>query len=637
MPRKGMRSLCFHSKTPSFSASRHPSPSSRRPSVSTPRRSFSDTMIEQSIEAAASLIMKWDPESSAYAKVTSIFYESKREAIQFIKCVNDLQKSMHALVSDNSSTSERLVYAQNLMQIAMKRLQKEFYQILSMNRAHLDPESVSARSSRASTRSSTSDYEDVDDDVRPPGDSIEEVEEVSSIAMADLRSIAECMISSGYAKECVSIYKIIRKSIVDEGIYRLGVEKLSSSQISKMDWELLDMRIKAWLDAVKISMKTLFNGERILCDHVFASSDSIRESCFAEISKGGATLLFGFPEVLVAKSKKSPEKIFRVLDMYTAIAENWPEIEFIFSFESTATVRSQAINSLIRLSESVRTMLSDFESTLQKDSSKLSPVLGGGVHPLTLNAMNYLSILGDYSNVLGDIFADWIPPPKSSLPEFYFYGLQTDESPALGISMRIAWLILVLLCKLDGRAEHYKDACLSYIFLANNHQHVVSKVRTSNLLYLLGEEWVAKQEAKVRQFSANYERFAWGKVIASLPENPTAEVSPAEAKEVFRKFNLSFDEAYRKKGSFIVADPNLRDEMKVSIARKIVPVYQEFYKKNRQQLNGKGERNARLYIRFSPEDVGNYISDLFFGTADKGSRPSSSSSSSHRRRERSTA
>ncbi|KAF5471703.1 hypothetical protein F2P56_008476 [Juglans regia] len=636
MPRKGMRSLCFHSKTPSYSTSRHPSPSSRDPSVSTPRRSFSDTMIEQSIDAAASLIMKWDPESSAYAKVTSIFYESKREAIQFIKCVNDLQKAMHALVSNNSSTSERLVYAQNLMQIAMKRLQKEFYQILSMNRAHLDPESVSARSSRASTRSSTSDYEDVDDDVRPPGDSIEEVEEVSSIAMADLRSIAECMISSGYAKECVSIYKIIRKSIVDEGIYRLGVEKLSSSQISKMDWELLDMRIKAWLDAVKISLKTLFNGERILCDHVFASSDSIRESCFTNISKDGATLLFGFPEVLVAKSKKYPEKIFRVLDMYTAIAENWPEIESIFSFESTATVRSQAINSLIRLSESVRTMLSDFESTLQKDSSK-SLVVGGGVHPLTLNAMNYLSILGDYSNVLGDIFADWNPPPKSSLPEFYFDSPQTDESPAPEIFMRIAWLILVLLCKLDGRAEHYKDVCLSYIFLANNLQHVVSKVRTSNLLYLLGGEWVAKHEAKVRQFAANYERFAWGKVIASLPENPTAEVSPAEAKEVFRKFNLSFDEAYRKKGSFIVSDPKLRDEMKMSIARKIVPVYEEFYKKNRQQLTGSGERNARFYLRFAPEDVGNYISDLFFGTAGSGSRPSSSSSSSHRRRERSTA
>ena len=74
------------------------------------------------------------------------------------------------------------------------------------------------------------------------GDAIDEVEE-SSIAMADLRSIAECMIFAGYAKECLSIYKIIRKSIVDEGIYRLGVEKLNSLQINKMNWEVLELPI----------------------------------------------------------------------------------------------------------------------------------------------------------------------------------------------------------------------------------------------------------------------------------------------------------------------------------------------------------------------------------------------------------
>ncbi|KAB1223995.1 Exocyst complex component EXO70A1 [Morella rubra] len=629
MPRKGMRSLCFHSKTLSYAASSHSSPS--RPSVPTPKPTLADLMTDQSIEAATALITKWNPESSTYAKVTSLFYESKSEAMQFINCVNDLQKAMHALVSENS-TSEKLVHAQNLMQIAMKRLQKEFYQILSMNRAHLDPESVSTRSSRTSTRSSTSDFED-DDDVRAAGDSIDEVEEVSSIAMADLRSIAECMISSGYGKECVSIYKIIRKSIVDEGIYRLGVEKLSSSQINKMGWEVLELRIKNWLEAVKVSMRTLFNGERILCDHVFAASDSIRESCFTEISKEGAMLLFGFPEV-VAKSKKSPDKVFRVLDMYTAIAENWPEIESIFSFESTATVRSQAITSLVRLSESVRAMVSDFESTIQRDSSK-SPVHGGGVHPLTLNTMNFLSLLADYSNVLGDIFADWPPPPRSSLPESYFDCSLSDDSPAPVISMRIAWLILVLLCNLDGRAEHYKDVSLSYLFLTNNLQHVVSKVRMSNLHYLLGEEWITKHEEKVKQFAANYERLAWSKVIASLPENPAAHISPAEAKEIFRKFNLNFDEAYRKQRSFIVSDPKLRDEMKLSIERKLVPVYQEFY--NRNRLTVRGERNSGSHVRYAPEDVGNYLSDLFFGTNDSGSGPPSSTSSPHRRGSRSKA
>jgi hypothetical protein len=40
-------------------------------------------------------------------------------------------------------------------------------------------------------------------------------------------------------------------------------------------------------------------------------------------------------------------------------------------------------------------MVSDFESTLQKDSHSKSLVRGGGVHPMTLDAMNYLSNLSD--------------------------------------------------------------------------------------------------------------------------------------------------------------------------------------------------------------------------------------------------
>ncbi|KAE8037284.1 hypothetical protein FH972_009885 [Carpinus fangiana] len=72
-----------------------------------------------------------------------------------------------------------------------------------MNRTHLDPESVFSRSSRTFARSSMSDYED-DNGVGTAGDAIDEVEEVSSIAMADLRSIAECMISDGYTKECMN-------------------------------------------------------------------------------------------------------------------------------------------------------------------------------------------------------------------------------------------------------------------------------------------------------------------------------------------------------------------------------------------------------------------------------------------------
>ncbi|XP_057970694.1 exocyst complex component EXO70H1-like [Malania oleifera] len=629
MPRKGMRSLFFSAKsspttaaaalgTASWSLSSFPS---------TPRRAFS--VIDQIIEAAQAMVTKWNPDTSTYMKVTSLFHENRREAKEFLKCVTDLQKAMHLVASDNTS-SDRLVRAQGLMQVAMKRLQKEFYQILSMNRAHLDPESVSARSSRVSTQSSTSDCdEDVgtEDEIRAAGDSISEVEQVSANAMADLRSIAECMMAAGYGKECVHIYKTIRKSIVDEGIYRLGVEKLTSSQVHKMDWEVLELRLKSWLDAMKIAVKTLFTGERILCDHIFAASDYIRESCFTEISKEGAMTLFRFPEI-VTKSKKSPERVFRMLDLYAAIAEHWTEIESIFSFESTSAIQSQALKSLQRLGEAVRTMLSDFESAINKDSSK-TLVANGGVHPLTVNAMNYLSLLADYSSVITDIVADWSPPAKSQLPNTYSESSDSDDAPAPVISLRLAWLVLALLCKLDGKAKHYKDVSLSYLFLANNLQHVVFVVRTSNLRYLLSDKWTAKQEARIQQFTTNYERSGWSQVFSSLPEEATAALSPDRAKACFKKFNCEFEHAYRKQSLCVVPDSKLRDEIKDSIARKIVPAYRAFYDTHRITLGTK--RDLECVVRYTPDELENYLSDLFFGMDDPACASSPSSSPSHGR------
>ncbi|PON89564.1 Exocyst complex protein [Trema orientale] len=626
MPSKlGTRTInmFFKSKSPSPSPLNSPSRSTIPPPSPT-HRSFSDSIMEENIEIAQSLIQKWDSNDVAY-----LFSGDRQEARQYLNAVKDLQSSMHYFISQ-STGSENLVRAQILMQAAMKRLQKEFYQILSSNRQYLDPESVSNHSSRASTISSLSDFEDeLEDELRATTESISEVERVSMAAMADLKSIADCMISSGYGKECVKIYNIIRKSIVDEGLYHLGVEKMTNSQIQKTEWDVLELKIKSWLNAVKVAVKTLFYGERILCDHVFSASASIRESCFSEIVGEGANALFGFPE-MVAKTKKSPEKMFRTLDLYEAISDLWPEIDSIFSYESTSAVRSHAVNSLVRLGEAVRTILADFESAITKDTSK-APVQGGGVHPLTRYVMNYIAFLADYGELLADIVADWPLAVNSPLPESYFGSPDSDHDGSLSssISVRMAWLVLVLLCKLDGKAELYRDVSLSYLFLANNLQYVVVKVRNSNLRLLLGEDWVAKHEEKVKQYASNYERVGWSKVFAALPEDPTAEISTDMAKNYFRRITAAFEEAYRKQTAWVVPDPNLRDEVKVSVARKLVTPYRAYYEKHRVGLVR--ECGSDALVRYAPENIDNYLSDLFFGAGSVGGSVSSSSSSSHSR------
>ena len=580
-------------------------------------------MVEETIEVAESFVARWRPDLVAAG---SLFQgDDREEARQFIKAVKNLHAAMHCLASRDSS-SERLVRAHDLMRDGMERLQKEFYRILSVNREYLYPESVSSVQSpmTVSARSSVSDFEvELEDEFRFANESITEVERVSMSAMADLKAIADCMISTGYGKECVKIYKTVRKSIIDESLYNLGIEKLSFSKVQKMDWEVLEIKIKIWLRGVKTAVKSLFEGERILCDHVFSASVPIRESCFAQISKDGAMILFEFPE-LAAKYKKTPEKIFITLDLYEAIADLWPEINYIFSSTATSMVQSQAINSLIKLGQNIRTLIADFEMAIQKESSK-TPVPKGGVHPLTRYVMNYISFLSDYSGILSDIMTDSPLPTQLSMPESYYGTPKQDDNP---ITLHFAWLILVLLCKLDGKAEHYNDVALSYLFLANNLRYIVDKVRNSNLRFLLGDEWIERHESKIKLYSSKYMRIGWSGVFSSLPTDVVAEISPEDARESFRNFNRAFEETYRKQTSWIVPNQKLRDELKISLAKELGALYGEFYARNR----GRARRvsGSDPVVRLSPDDLGNYLSDLFYGSGSESVGSASSNySSSH--------
>lgn len=573
---------------------------------STPSRmqpqTFSETMMEENIDFAEEIIKKWDLDSMENRKFISLFEHDRNEAKRFLESVSDLQKAMHFYVK-LSTNSEKLVRAQNLMKLAIKRLEKEFYTILSSNRKNFDSESVSNRSSQASARSSISDTDEVsdEDDTTTP--------HASDVAMADLKSIADSMIGSGYTRECLNIYKIIRRSIIDETLYYLHVESSSVSLIQKMDWQVLDQKIKNWLHAVKVAVKTLFCGERILCEFVFSSSEKIAESCFAEISRDAAANLFSFSHNF-AKSKKilSPEKMFRGLDMYEAISNLWPEIESIFGYESLAVVRSEAVAAMLKLAEAVRLMLNQFEAAIQKDSSNATA--NGGVHPLTRYVMNFLIFLGDYSGAISDILMDWTVSAHTPLPVSYFSSPTSGaEDPASeAVTARLAWLILVLICKLDGKAVKYDEAAKSYLFLANNLNYVVSKIRTSTLGILMGPDWIWKHDAKVKIYVSKYERMGWSKAMTSLLDVPTVEIP-----ERFRRFYSGFEESYRKQSSWVISDPKLRDEVKISLSKKIVGSYREFYDKYRgNYARGFGEESI---VRYAPEDLDNYLSDMFFAAA----------------------
>lgn len=72
-------------------------------------------------------------------------------------------------------------------------------------------------------------------------------------------------------------------------------------------------------------VKLLFAAERKVCDQMFEGIDSLKDQCFADVTKASVATLLSFGDA-VAKSKRSPEKLFVLLDMYEIMRELHSEV-----------------------------------------------------------------------------------------------------------------------------------------------------------------------------------------------------------------------------------------------------------------------------------------------------------------------
>ncbi|KAK8492716.1 hypothetical protein V6N12_017071 [Hibiscus sabdariffa] len=78
-------------------------------------------------------------------------------------------------------------------------------------------------------------------------------------------------------------------------------------------------------------------------------------------------------------------------------------------------------------------------------------------------------------------------------------------------------------------------------------------------------------------------------------------------KDCFKRFNAAFEQVYMKHILWSVPGGKLSDELNVSIAGKLVLVYKEFYAMY-------STISSSDFIRISPDDLWNYLSDMFHGT-----------------------
>ncbi|XP_077215394.1 exocyst complex component EXO70E2-like isoform X2 [Tasmannia lanceolata] len=556
------------------------------------------------------------------------------EASEYLQAINEVRRLTESLgslpLNEDGEENELLRRAHSLLQMAMARLEEEFSHILIQSKQLLEPEQLSFCSSEdeiVDEESTISIDDDLAEDARvkfqrDSGRCSEEfvIDLVHPDALPNLKSIAEVMFMSKYDQECCQAYSSIRKESLDECLYILEIEKLPIEEVLKLEWSSLNLKIKKWTRAMKIFVRVYLTSEKRLCDQIFCELGLVNQTCFVETSKGSVLLLLNFGDA-IAIGPRLPEKLFRTLDMYECLADLLPDIDALFSEEAGSCVRTECHEVLRRLGDSVRGTLLEFENAVRTNIST-TPFAGGGIHHLTKYVMNYIKALTDYSDTLNLLLEDSNEEDHSSSSNSN--GILEGDGEwrtSFNVSPLSRWLrsvTSILESNLDSKSKLYKDGSLQHFFLMNNTYYMVQKVKDSDLGALVGDDWIRRHNRKFQQHAMNYERASWSLLLSFLKDDGifnqgSSSASRAALKERFRSFNLSFEEIYKTQTAWLIPDLQLRDDLKISISLKVLQAYRTFMGRHASQLQG--GKNSDRYIKYSTEDLQNYLLDFFEGSS----------------------
>ncbi|CAK9150106.1 unnamed protein product [Ilex paraguariensis] len=583
-------------------------------------------------ELAEEIILRWDSTASEEARVEMIFDGDRCEIDRYLQAVDEIQQLMgSATVSDDQRK------ANSAIQIAMARLEGEFRNILIAHTTPILTDSLINQNSSIHSNSNdlqdqvfADHYDDMSKELEHQQNnsssasyrsmnSIREIDLIPSEAIYDLRSIAERMISAGHLRECIQVYGSIRKSVVDASFRVLGIENLSIGDVQKLEWEALETKIKRWIRAAKICVRILFPSEKKLCKQIFEGLGiSTEDACFMETVEGPSIQLLNFAEA-ISTSRRSPEKLFKILDVHDALSDLLPDIKVVFQSKQSESIRVQGAEILSRLAEVVRGTLSEFENAVLREPSRI-PVPGGTIHPLTRYVMNYISLISDYSQTLMELIVS--KPSTGSrytgdpnMPDVDLAELE-GQTP---LAHHLIWIIVILQFNLEGKSEHYKDASLAHLFMMNNVHYIVQKIKGSlELREMICDDYLRRLTGKYRHAATNYQRVTWVRVLYCLREEGlhvnggfSSGVSKNVLRGRFKTFNHMFEEVHRTQATWLVPDAQVREELRIFISELLIPAYRSFLGRFRSHLeSGKHPEN---YIKYSVEDLESAILDFFEG------------------------
>ncbi|XP_010243483.1 PREDICTED: exocyst complex component EXO70B1 [Nelumbo nucifera] len=562
-----------------------------------------------------------DRRISRYVAADQAIWADSADSAEFIDAIDELLSTVRDWnhMAAEKPVAACLDRADDLLQQAMFRLEDEFRLLIERSAESFNLQNRFSGDGLEGSGAGNGNFSsDEDEDEDENGDRIPVAHPVTDFDIVidalplgtinDLHEIAKRMVAAGFGKECSHVYSSCRRDFLEESISRLGLQKLSIEEVHKMPWSELEDEIERWTKAVNVALRILFPSEQRLCDRVFFGLSAASDLSFMEVCRGTAIQLLNFADA-VAIGSRAPERLFKILDVFETLRDLMPEFEEVFSDHYCAFLRTEAVTIWKRLGEAIRGIFMELENLIRRDPAKAA-VPGGGLHPITRYVMNYLRAACGARQTLEQVFEDNIP----SVGDYRTSDPNDRASSSSPLAVQMAWIMELLESNLEGKSRVYRDSALSAIFLMNNTRYIVQKVKDSELGSLLGEDWIRKHSAKVRQYHVNYQRNSWGKVIAVLKlDNSSLAPSAASKllKEKLKSFNMQFEEMCKTQSTWVVVDEQLRTEMRLSATGNVLSAYRNFL--GRLHNVPEVERHTEKHIRHSVEDIEARINELFQG------------------------
>ncbi|XP_057443689.1 exocyst complex component EXO70B1-like [Lotus japonicus] len=552
----------------------------------------------------------------------SHFVGFSTDAAAFLAAIDDL----NAVVAEwtplaaDESVAASLMHAQNMLQRAMSRLEDEFRSLMERGAESFDFTQLDRNGESRENLPKEEEEEEEEDQMR----NIEEgnqqtpvinydmvIDTLPSETIDNLHEIAKRMVAGGYGKECSYVYDSCRRKFMKESLSRLGLRKLTIQDVLKLPWKDLEDEIERWIKASNVALTTLFPSERRLYDRVFLgvpSSSSAADLSFMEVCRESVFQLLNFADA-VAMGTRSPKLLFRVLDMFETMDDLIPKFKSMFC---DVFLKEEASMTWKRLGKAITWIFMELENLI-RDSAK-TEVSDGGVHPITCDVMNYLRAACRSRETLEHVFKEYGHPLKE-YPEF------DDKVPSSSsMPVQVNLIMELLESSLEAKSKIYKDPALGDVFLMNNVRYIVQEAKDGELGTLLGNDWIKKHHAKVREYHLEYQRKSLNGMLEILkPDNESMPpgVVAKSMKEKLMSFNTYFENICRIQSSWFVFDEQLREEISIFHETFLVPAYRNFIGRFQSSEHIK---HADKYIKYETEKIQTMLKDLFQGNKESTGR-----------------